>query len=93
MTATVLQFRPRPKVEPAPEPASSKPIITDAECHLLDAVKSATDRVLDVVNTDQRLIRSFLTGDQVIGATVKHRGSEYYLRISLESADLGPRTA
>lgn len=90
MSAAILQFVPRPKPKPQP-PALN---ITEAECRLLDRVKEVSDRVLDVVNTDQALIRSFLAGDQTIQATFKHLGREYSVRVSLEeSNNSGPRVA
>jgi hypothetical protein len=91
MSAAILQFVPRAK--PAPAPAPTHNDITQAECRLLDAVKRTTDHVLDVVNTDCGIIRKFLAGQQLIGATVKHLGREYHIRVSVEEADTGPRTA
>ncbi|QIG69312.1 hypothetical protein EVB78_110 [Rhizobium phage RHph_N1_15] len=90
MSAAILQFPVRPKAQPAP----AKIDITEAECRLLDSTKAIVDRVLDVVNTDQKLIRSFLAGDKMIQAAFKHHGAEYNVRISLEAADApGPRVA
>ncbi|QIG69144.1 hypothetical protein EVB77_110 [Rhizobium phage RHph_N1_10] len=90
MSAAILQFPVRPKAPPAP----AKIDITEAECRLLDSTKAIIDHTLDVVNTDQRLIRGFLASNMMIQATFKHKGAEYNVRISLEAADApGPRVA
>jgi phosphoribosylamine-glycine ligase len=92
MSAAILQFPERRKVALAPTPA--KIDITEAECRLLDSTKAIVDRVLDVVNTDQKLIRGFLAAEKMIQATFKHNGVEYNVRVSLELSDVpGPRVA
>jgi hypothetical protein len=92
MSAAILQFPERRKAALAPTPA--KIDVSEVECRLLDNVKTVVDRTLDVVNTDQKLIRSFLAGDQMIQTVFKHLGVEYAVRISLEEVrDDGPRFA
>ncbi|WP_276122625.1 hypothetical protein [Pararhizobium qamdonense] len=93
MSATVLQFVPRPKPEAKPVEAAPAIDVSQAECRLLDATRAVTDRILDVVNTDTRIIRDFLACKGIVGATFKHLGREYHLRVSLEDANDGPRIA
>ncbi|OCP21992.1 MULTISPECIES: hypothetical protein [unclassified Ensifer] len=89
MSATILEFIPRPK----PEPTPAKPEITDAECHLLDRVKVVTDRALDVINSGKTVVRGFLQGKQTIATTFTHNGREYRANVFLEEVNDGPRIA
>ncbi|MBX5130720.1 hypothetical protein HJB53_29980 [Rhizobium lentis] len=92
MSAAILQFPERRKAAPVPAPAKIE--VSEPECRLLDRTKEVVDRVLDVVNTDTSLIRSFLAGDKLIQATFDHKGVEYSVRISLEQVrNDGPRCA
>jgi hypothetical protein len=93
MSAAILQFPVR-RPEPTPTAAPGKIDISEHECRLLDQTKAAIDNTLDVVNTDVRLIRSFLIGDKMIQRRIKFQGVEYDVRISLEPVtNDGPRFA
>jgi hypothetical protein len=89
MSAAILAFPERRKI--APEPVKVE--VTEAECRLLDSTKHIVDHVLDVVNTDQKLIKAFLAGDKTIKALFRHRGVEYNVQVSLDEITNFPGVA